>query len=86
MDINVHLNEQAEKQLAFVQSATRQSIADIISHALDLYYQQLSDQQGAGTRKLMESDFVGCAEGPENLSTNYKHYLRPGWDDKHGDR
>jgi len=86
MDIKLHLDEQAEKQLAFVQSTTRQSVTDVISQALALYYQQLRNQQGAGTRQLMESDFIGCAEGPEDLSTDYKQYLHVEWDDKHGDR
>ena len=74
MDINVSLDERAEKHLAFVQSATQQRVSDIVSHALDLYYRQLEDQQGVGTRMLMESDFIGCAEGPENLSADYKQH------------
>jgi len=86
MRINARLDEQAEKQLAFIRSATRQSITEIIKRSLDLYYQQLNDQKGIGTRKFMHSDFIGCAEGPEDLSADYKRYLSQGWDEKYGDR
>ena len=86
MRINARLDEQAEKQLAFIRSTTRQSVTEVIKRSLDLYYQELKGQEGVGTRKLMQSDFIGCAEGPEDLSVDYKRYLSQGWDEKYGDR
>ena len=47
----------------------------------DLAERQRKRWPGDGTRRLLESDFVGCAEGPEDLATNYKHYLHQGLGD-----
>lgn len=44
----------------------------------------IQDQTGAKMKALLESDFIGCAEGPEDLSENYKDYLYNGLKEKHG--
>jgi hypothetical protein len=76
MRINARLDEKTEQQLTYIRATTKQSLTDIIKHSLSLYYQQLRSETGEGTRKLLQSDFIGCAEGPEDLSSHYKHYLR----------
>ena len=34
---------------------------------------------------LLSSDFVGCANGPADLASQYKRYLTRDLEDKHGD-
>lgn len=40
-------------------------------------------QPGEGIDALLSSDFVGCAEGPEDLASRYKWYLTQDLEEKH---
>ena len=53
---------------------------------LDLYYQQLKSQNNSHLTDLLASDLVGCAEGPDDLSSEYKSYVGDTLNDKHGHR
>ena len=86
MRINARLDETTQQQLDYIRNATKESVTEIVKNALHLYYQQLRRQSGDRTRQLLESDFIGCADGPEDLATHYKRYLGQGWGEKHGDR
>lgn len=44
------------------------------------------NRPGAKLKALLDSDFVGCGEGPEDGSINYKKYVADYLDDKYPDR
>jgi hypothetical protein len=44
------------------------------------------NKPGAKLKALLGSDFVGCGEGPEDGSINYKKYFADYLDDKYPDR
>ena len=86
MRINARLDETTENQLTYIRAATGASVTDIIKRSLNLYYRQIKAETGEGVRKLLKSDFVGCAEGPEDLSGDYKRYLQESLSAKHDHR
>ena len=86
MRINARLDETALKQLDYIHTTTRQNVTEIIRHSLDLYYQQLKNQKSNHLTELLASDFIGCVEGPDDLSSEYKSCLSDTLNDKHDHR
>ena len=86
MRINARLDEQSEQNLEYIKQATGESVTQIIKDLLDKRAKELKQNSKAGSKfkALLESDFVGCAEGSEDLSVNYKDYLYQGLKEKHG--
>ena len=68
------------------QSSLRVSASEVVKRALDLLHKDQCEGKGEKTRALLASDFVGCAEGPEDLSSRYKQHLAQALEDKHGAR
>ena len=86
MRINARLDERSEENLEFIKQVTGESVTRIIKDLLEERARQLRQKNKPGSKfkALLESDFVGCAEGPEDLSTNYKEYIYQGLKEKHG--
>lgn len=86
MRINARLDEQSEQDLLFIKEQTGETVTQIIKELLADKAEALRQEKrpGAKMKALLESDFVGCAEGPEDLSENYKEYIYRGWKEKHG--
>jgi hypothetical protein len=83
MRINARLDETHEQKLLAIQRETSWSTSEIIKQALDLLYEKTALTGRQKNQKLIEM-LAGTAEGPEDLSVNYKEYLYQGWKEKHG--
>lgn len=83
--INARLDEQSRQDLDYIREVTGQAVTDIVKRALAAYSDQLRHRTKTGEKMhaILASDFVGCAEGPENLSTDYKDFLHQGLKEKH---
>jgi hypothetical protein len=86
MRINARLDEQSEQDLMFIKEKTGETVTQIIKELLTKKAEMLRDKHKPGSKMqtLLKSDFVGCAEGPEDLSTHYKDYFYQGIKEKHG--
>lgn len=86
MKINAELDDQSEQDLLFIQEQTGETVTRIIKELLADKAESLRQKTrtGAKMKALLESDFIGCAEGPEDLSENYKDYLYKSLKEKHG--
>jgi len=86
MRINARLDEKSEQDLLFIKEQTGETVTQIIKELVAERADVLRKQRGSGNKMqvLLQSDFVGCAEGPEDLSEKYKDYLHKGWKEKHG--
>ena len=84
MRVNARLDDVRAAKLAQLQSLTRSSASDVLKRAID----QLHREQMARSREKLESltssDFIGCAEGPQDLADDYKRYIAGDLADKHG--
>jgi len=85
MRINARLEEEDVRKLEALKKLDHHTTTEIIKEAITvLYRQKLVHPQGS-IRALLASDFIACAEGPEDLSENYKQELTDYLDAKYPD-
>jgi hypothetical protein len=77
MRINARLDERSVENLEFIKQVTGENVTRIIKDLLEERASQLrqKNKPGSNLKALLESDFVGCGEGPEDGSINYKKYF-----------
>ena len=84
MRVNARLDDERTEKLRQLQSLTRLSASEIVKRAIDLLYHQQAGRSRDKLDALLSSDFVGCANGPTDLASQYKRYLTRDLEDKHG--
>ena len=84
MRVNARLDENRARKLKQLQSLTHLGTSEIVKQAIDLLHRQQTEKPRASIKALLASDFVGCAEGPRDLSSRYKSYLANDLENKHG--
>ena len=84
MRINARLDDARVEKLKQLQSLTRLGVSEIVKRAIDLLHRQQTGRSRQKLDALLSSDFVGCAEGPEDLAGQYKQYLTRDLENKHG--
>ena len=77
--IKYHLNLELEQ----LRKPDDLSVSDTVKQAIDLMYDQRTTEPKKKLRALLASNFIGCAQGPEDLSINYKTYLAQDLKEKH---
>ena len=75
MRINARIEPPLAKKLAYLKAKTGETTSTILKRAIEAYYEQEEEASAAPLALLTASGFVGCAEGPVNLSTNVKREL-----------
>lgn len=86
MHVNARLDDAQAAKFRQLQSSLRISASEVVRQALDLLHKEQRKGKGTKTRALLASNFVGCAEGPEDLSSRYKQHLTQALEDQHGHR
>ena len=86
MRVNARLDEDRSAKLRQLQSSLNVNASEVVKRALDLLHKEQCDGMGTKTQALLASDFVGCAQGPEDLSSRYKQDFAQALEDKHGPR
>jgi hypothetical protein len=82
MHIDTELDQDSEKKLIHLQEITHKTITDIIKESVDFYYDEVTANAKKRNQALLKS-LAGCASGPEDLSANYKIYLKESLSQKH---
>lgn len=86
MRINARLDPVYSNRVKEVRDLTHEKITEIIKHSIDLYYQKVLVERSCTRQKLLQSHFIGCAEGDVSLSENYKATLNLDLNDKYDHR
>ena len=86
MRINVRLDPSRERKLREIQSQTGLTASEAVRQGLDLLHRQRCAKPKDRIDALLASDFIGCADGPVDLATQYKRYLTRDLETKHGPR
>ena len=68
--VSARLDQETEAKLAFLQKETGLSVRDIVRDAISSYYARVR------AMGLVKTSFVGCGDGPADLSANYKKELQ----------
>ena len=85
MRINARLEDEDVLKLEALKQLDQHTTTEIVKEAIDALYQQKLVHPQGSIRALLESDFVGCADGPEDGSVNYKQHVTEYLDEKHPD-
>ena len=73
--INARLTPALAGRFAQLRERTRKSTSQIVKESIQLYY-ELNNQQAATPQEIFARvGFIGCADGPRNLSRDYKKEL-----------
>lgn len=86
MRINARLDEEHSRKLEHLKDVHNKSVSDILKQAIDLLYEQNTSVPKKQLSRLLDSEFIGVAEGPESLASDYKQELRSGLEKKYDSR
>jgi len=75
MRINARLDQEYINKLEFLKAQEHLTTTEIIKNALGFYYEIKKNDNSNKIQQLLDSDFIACGEGPDDLSENYKDYL-----------
>ena len=78
--INARLGDELARKLEYLAERTQQSSSDVVRESIAAYYREL-EESPASSRDALR-DFVGCADGPRDLSSKYKDELERSLIDK----
>lgn len=84
MRISARLDDERAEKLRQLRVSTQLGISEVVKRAIDLLHRQQTERSRKKVDDLLSSDFVGCAEGPEDLAGSYKRYLTQSLSGKHG--
>ena len=84
--INARLDKELARKVSLVQKRTRRSLSLIVQESLTRYCDAELGEGGEPLSILKSAGFVGCADGPEALSTDYKKELTGSLGRKHDHR
>ncbi|MGB3294134.1 MAG: hypothetical protein WBB01_14195 [Phormidesmis sp.] len=99
MHVATSLTDEQATKLTYIQQQTNQNVAEIVSQAIELYYEKIkptenlksaSEDQGHSSsgknllKVFQESGLVGCIkDGDPDLSTNYKSIISQELEEKY---
>ena len=75
MRVNARLDEARERKLRAIAKETGQGVSEVVRVAIDVYYERITTSATRSLALLERSGFVGCADGPPDLSETYKEEL-----------
>lgn len=84
--INARIDDDMLARLRRVGERTGSTITDLVIAALDDYLERAEPEQTRPAELLMSAGFIGCADGPADLSVTYKEHLSTSLAAKHDHR
>lgn len=73
--INARLDKALARKVSLVQKRTRRSLSQVVQESLTRYCDAELSDGGEPLAILKSAGFVGCADGPADLSSAYKKDL-----------
>ncbi len=70
--INARLPADVARKVAYLERRTKMSTTEIVVTSIERYYDAMTQGEGTAADALAEAGFIGCAEGPVDLSSSYK--------------
>lgn len=78
--LNARMDEDLARKVRYLRERTGSSTTKVIIASLEAYYARLTQSEEPAS---LLKDFVGCAVGPAELSSNYKEILTDSLASKH---
>ena len=73
--INARLDDELARRVDLVRKRKRRSVSQIVQESLARYCDQELGGGGEALAVLRAAGFIGCADGPADLSSDYKQAL-----------
>jgi hypothetical protein len=73
--INARLDDDLARRVDLVRKRKRRSVSQIVQESLTRYCDQELGEGGEPLAILKSAGFIGCADGPADLSVEYKQEL-----------
>jgi hypothetical protein len=73
--INARLDDELARRVDLVRKRKRRSVSQIVQESLSRYCDQELGQGAEPLSILKSAGFIGCADGPADLSSEYKQEL-----------
>ena len=73
--INARLDKELAQKVTLVRKRTSRSLSQVVKESLTRYCDEELRDSGQPLAILKSAGFVGCADGPEDLSSGYKKDL-----------
>jgi hypothetical protein len=73
--INARLDDELARRVALVHQRKGRSLSQIVKESLARYCDQELGETGEPLAILQAAGFIGCADGPADLSSDYKKEL-----------
>jgi hypothetical protein len=73
--INARLDQALARKVSLVQKRTHRSLSQVVQESLTRYCDEELSEDGEPFAILKSTGFVGCADGPADLSSGYKKDL-----------
>jgi len=80
--LNARVDDELAAKVEALRRLTKKSTTDIVKAAIELYYDTVRGTGGRAADLLEQAGFIGCADGPEDLSESYKDELASSLADK----
>jgi hypothetical protein len=84
MRLNARIPDEQYRALEDVAARTGRTVSEVVRTAIGDFLSRRGEQAPTAFEALVAAGFVGCGEGPEDLSERYKEYLHEGLAEKHG--
>ena len=78
--INARLGEDLSRKVEYIAERTGQGTSDIVRESIAVYFKTLQESPNQAAKAL--AGFVGCVDGPRDLSSRYKERLTRSMADK----
>ena len=74
--INARLDGPLANKVAYLRAQTNKSTTEVVRESIERYYEAVERRGGSALEIMTRTGFVGCADGPRDLSRRYKEALR----------
>ena len=85
MRINARLDDELGRKLETLCRVTGLARSEVLREALRRYHAEVTAEHQRPGARIRATGFVGCGDGPEDLSERYKEHLAEGAASKHAD-
>ena len=73
--INARLSIESARKVAYLERREGASTTEVVREAIDRFYAAVVDESESPALLLARAGFIGCADGPADLSRDYKAEL-----------
>lgn len=84
--LNARLDATLSDRLARAKKRSGKTVTQLVHEALEAYCEKSEREASSAYQTLEELGLIGCADGPSDLSANYKAMLGESLEEKHSQK